>query len=578
MNQQPSSSRSKDKDGGLLKRSLNSLFSLMGLQLVSRLLTFVLNQALVRLASPQAYGTAAIQFEFILSTILFLSREGVRNALLRAWPRNTTIHTQGSTLNKDDHAPALTNLSTLPIILGLPVSLAMALAYATLASDDARRQPHFHVALSTYVFAALSELFSEPMHNRAMGEVRTGARVRAEGLGITCKTIVTYLILLYDSTRPDSGEFALVAFALGQLTYSNVVFFSYAYQMGYPTFWPIRLATRQSSKASVSRSTFYRIASQYFDVSSLHMSLTMTMQSIVKHILTEGDKIILSWWSPLDDQGGYAIAVNYGSLVARIVFQPLEEICRVYFSRILCSPAETKSTSTGAQFDRRSLAQASEILLSLVSIQLACSVLVLVFATVYLPIVLHLLLPSQYLSTCAPKVLAAWIWYIPVLAINGVLEAFFSSIATSQDLRRQSRWLIGFSIVFIVSAVGFYASGFGDVSLVYANIINLAARIIYAAQYASTFFKRNKITHGWHASTPTWQFLLVAMLSYLAISMTNIHHQADILLQTKGRGAILSVIVVSHLAQGAGMGLCCIATWWLTSGRYLVRRAPVKTD
>lgn len=147
---------------------------------------------------------------------------------------------------------------------------------------------------------------------------------------------------------------------------------------------------------------------------------------------------MLSWWSALEDQGGYAIAVNYGSLVARIVFQPLEEICRVYFSRILCPPVEAKSTSTGAQFDRRSLRQASEILLSLVSIQLACSVLVIVFATVYLPIFLHLLLPSQYLSTSAPKVLAAWIWYIPVLAINGVLEAFFSSIATSQDLRRQN--------------------------------------------------------------------------------------------------------------------------------------------
>lgn len=66
------------------------------------------------------------------------------------------------------------------------------------------------------------------------------------------------------------------------------------------------------------RSTFYRIASQYFDVSSLHLSLTMTGQSIVKHILTEGDKIILSWYSPLQDQGGYAVAVNYGEHRSRL--------------------------------------------------------------------------------------------------------------------------------------------------------------------------------------------------------------------------------------------------------------------
>jgi hypothetical protein len=41
----------------------------------------------------------------------------------------------------------------------------------------------------------------------------------------------------------------------------------------------------------------------------------MTAQSLFKHLLTEGDKFILSWVSPLEDQGGYAIAVNYGESI-----------------------------------------------------------------------------------------------------------------------------------------------------------------------------------------------------------------------------------------------------------------------
>ena len=49
-----------------------------------------------------------------------------------------------------------------------------------------------------------------------------------------------------------------------------------------------------------------------FDKDILALSLTMTSQSVVKHFLTEGDKFILSWFSPLQDQGGYAVAVNYG--------------------------------------------------------------------------------------------------------------------------------------------------------------------------------------------------------------------------------------------------------------------------
>jgi oligosaccharide translocation protein RFT1 len=67
------------------------------------------------------------------------------------------------------------------------------------------------------------------------------------------------------------------------------------------------------------------------------------------------------------------------------------------------------------------------------------SIILLVFGTAYTPIVLHLLLPQQYLSTSAPKVLSAWVWYIPVLAFNGGLEAFLSSVATPNDLNKQSR-------------------------------------------------------------------------------------------------------------------------------------------
>jgi hypothetical protein len=42
----------------------------------------------------------------------------------------------------------------------------------------------------------------------------------------------------------------------------------------------------------------------------------MTLQSFVKHLLTEGDKFAVSRTSKLADQGGYAVASNYGKLAA----------------------------------------------------------------------------------------------------------------------------------------------------------------------------------------------------------------------------------------------------------------------
>ena len=51
----------------------------------------------------------------------------------------------------------------------------------------------------------------------------------------------------------------------------------------------------------------------YFDAELLNLSIAMTGQSVIKHFLTEGDKFMVSRLSPLEDQGGYAIASNYGA-------------------------------------------------------------------------------------------------------------------------------------------------------------------------------------------------------------------------------------------------------------------------
>jgi len=142
------------QNAGLLKSSIESVSSLMALQVLSRAFTFILNQALFRLASPSAFGVAAIQFEFILTTILFLSREGVRCALLRVDPRLDS-----------DTARRRMNVSFLPIIFGIPIALCTSILYLHAAGQTVKRQPHFESAISLYALAAMMELLSEPMYN-----------------------------------------------------------------------------------------------------------------------------------------------------------------------------------------------------------------------------------------------------------------------------------------------------------------------------------------------------------------------------------------------------------------------------
>jgi hypothetical protein len=42
------------------------------------------------------------------------------------------------------------------------------------------------------------------------------------------------------------------------------------------------------------------------------LAYALTKQSFIKQVLTEGDKLIVSRISPIEDQGGYGLALNYG--------------------------------------------------------------------------------------------------------------------------------------------------------------------------------------------------------------------------------------------------------------------------
>ena len=56
-------------------------------------------------------------------------------------------------------------------------------------------------------------------------------------------------------------------------------------------------------------------------------------QSVQKYALTEGERVVLVWLSPLAQQGVFALVSNLGSLVARLVLQPFEEAAFAHFSQ-----------------------------------------------------------------------------------------------------------------------------------------------------------------------------------------------------------------------------------------------------
>ncbi|QRV85241.1 oligosaccharide translocation protein RFT1 [Ceratobasidium sp. AG-Ba] len=432
-------------DADLAQGSVKSAYSLIGLQVLSRLATFTLNQILLRLASPKVFGTAAIQLDLLLSTVLFISREGVRNALLRT-PRENL----GS--------PKVTNVSALPVLFGAPLAFLITTGYRTIASEATRSQPHFDLAVSIYAAAALIDLLSEPFHNKAQGQMRFDIRVKAEGTAIISRSVFTVVALYF------AGEhWSLVAFAGGQLAYALTVFVSYV---------------------------------RAFDPTSSRLALTMTGQSIFKHFLTEGDRIVISRVSPLEDQGGYAVASNYGSLVARILFQPIEESTRLYFSKILSPQLKSeKSVNSSAQPSESSFTQAVTTLQSILFLHAHLAMALTTLLSPLVPFLSTILLPPRYRSTAAPRILRSYCAYIPAMGLNGILEAFVHATASPEQLRTQARWMVFFSIMFVAGvtagASGLLGVEWDDTMLVWANVANLGARALYGWFFARKYFSKS---------------------------------------------------------------------------------------
>ena len=267
-----------------------------------------------------------------------------------------------------------------------------------------------------------------------------------------------------------------------------------------------------------------------------------------------------------------------GSIIARIVFQPIEETLRLFFSRILGTDSKTQA----------SVQQAVDTLHTLLAIQAAFSLVFVVFGTAYLPILLPLLLPRQYLSTSAPSVLAAWVWYIPVLALNGGLEAFHSSVASPKDLNAQSRfailenlsltpssyanrWMIVFSAIFIISATFLYHHNLGDASLVYANTINLCARVAYSLIFAVKYFNSTSSVKlfRWYHCLPPMLLWFACGASFVCIYLSERHFGANEVALRLGRKALVNISVLYHVVIGTCLVVVCLGTWWTTAGRYM---------
>ncbi|KAJ1812397.1 Oligosaccharide translocation protein rft1, partial [Coemansia sp. RSA 2599] len=426
---------------------------LMGLQLFVRLATFSTNAVAFRLAGSSAFGVASIKLELLLSTILFLSRESIRSALLRIEPEEDAQRPSA-------REQRIINAASVSLAIG---GLLAGALYVVYGRDGQSAIPYYSESIAVYVLAAWIELLVEPLYVLSRSRVLFQLQARCESVAVCAKCAIVALVLLVGNNKGSDkeNEFRLLAFALGQFGYATSILLAYAWFMkpilGYPVF-RCYVPRRVSFDSG-----FWYIGRQMRSLIAVFMG-----QSLLKHVLTQGDSMVMSRLARDSDMGVFALVSNYASIPARILFLPLEEAARAVFTR---SDARMSMT----------------VLTTLSKLQLLLGCLFCVFGGLYAPVVMPLIDNKNGAENA--RILSAYAMYLPLLGLNGFLEAFVHSVASKRQLLWVNIWMAACSVVYIsLSTMLLGAWNMGALGMVLANMANMSLRIAYCFWFAQRWF------------------------------------------------------------------------------------------
>lgn len=274
--------------------------------LLLRIISFACTQWTIRVLDASTLGKANIQLELLLTTILFVSREGFRLSMTR------NISTDNFNV-----AWLTIPLSTVVSSIALAWHLSRYSHSSSKTSNGDIIDQDFRTAGILYCFASWLESCAEPPVLFLLRKMDVSSRVSAESFATVGKTLTTVIGLKNLHLR---SSYPVTAMGISQVAYS-IIYFGLLY---WKTWGQLPGPERKSP-----------------DGGTCKMTLVFTIQSLFKHLLTEADRIVLSTISSAYNQGVYAMGSAYGGMAARILLQPMEENARLLWSRL----AQESSTS-----------------------------------------------------------------------------------------------------------------------------------------------------------------------------------------------------------------------------------------
>ena len=481
----------------ILRKSTAGATFLMLAQLFTKAVTFLLNSVLVRFLSPRIFGITAF-LEFILGTVLFFSREAIRLSTLRIRDEDGEASEPGE--KEEEASPehmhgnqrtlqTMVNFAHIPLWIGVPLSLVLTTWQYTNINAYFITLPFFQWSIFLIWLSMLVELLSEPFYIVNQFLLNYSVRSRFESIAVTASCLVNFCVIYLfqnrivtigdlDTTDTNKEGVAILAFALAKLTHALALLACYYWDY-LRNYRPRALFNIRLTRIAVpSDSSSYK-RHYYFQADILEHFKKVYFQLCFKHLLTEGDKLIINSMCTVEEQGIYSLLSNYGSLVTRLLFAPIEESLRLFLARLLTTQ------------NSKNLKLSMDVLVNLTKFYLYLSLMIIIFGPVNSSFLLQFLIGSKWSTTSVLDTIRVYCFYLPFLSMNGIFEAFFQSVATGDQILKHSYFMMAFSGIFLVNCwVLIEKLDLSINGLILSNIINMILRIAYCVLFIKNFYRK----------------------------------------------------------------------------------------
>ncbi|XP_033175312.1 protein RFT1 homolog isoform X2 [Bombus vosnesenskii] len=320
-------------------------------------------------------------------------------------------------------------------------------------------------------------------------------KIILDSIMIAIRTITFVPLIL------QNPENALLAFGVAQLvaaifyTASHYLYFHYYIKKLNKYKLKRRMSLKDSTDEYVVREFPFKTVKDflpgqltnkesYLDKKLTILTWSFFRQGILKQILTEGERLIMTVMPVLTftEQGTYEIINNLGSLAARFIFRPIEESGYFYFTQMV------KRDKPVNDQNPVKIQESVNVLTHLCSAVMSIGLVVLVFGQSYSSTLLWLYGGTKLISHLPVLLMRAHCLAILLLGINGVTECYSNATADSATINKSNLIMIYESIAFLCASY-LFAIWFGPVGFIFGNCVNMSLRIVHSTMFINKRYK-----------------------------------------------------------------------------------------